>query len=185
MVGIGALAAATLAAYPGFKWLRAHRVPELNYLNESRNLIQAVVDTLIPKTDSPSASECGVHDFLIKVVSECTDTPTQNKFIDGLGALNTTAQSQFNKNFTDCSSAERSTVLAVAERRDAPWPGIAGKVQLRYLGSPFFMTLKKYTVIGYCTSEGGATQGLRYSHVPSVYSACEPYHAGEKAWATT
>jgi hypothetical protein len=126
-----------------------------------------------------------VHDFIIKMIKECTDIVTQNKFLEGLHDVESFTQSEYGKSFPECSGDEREQILKNFEERARPWPGLIGKVQKKYLGGPFFVTLKRYSVIGYCTSEGGATQALRYSHVPANYIACEPYTPGEKAWATS
>ena len=43
--------------------------------------------------------------------------------------------------------------------------------------------LKDLTVLGYFTSEIGATQALNYVEVPGKFDACIPYTPGEKAYA--
>jgi hypothetical protein len=44
--------------------------------------------------------------------------------------------------------------------------------------------MKQLTLLGYFTSEIGATQTLRYVAVPGKYEGCIPYKKGDKAWAT-
>jgi hypothetical protein len=39
-------------------------------------------------------------------------------------------------------------------------------------------------VLGYCTSEVGATQALAYAHVPGDYRGCVPLRPRQKGWAT-
>jgi hypothetical protein len=185
LIGLSVLGGGVLLGYPGFKWIRWNLQPDFDYLAQSRNILASLADTIIPGTDSPGARECGVHDFIIKMIKECTDIMTQNKFLEGLHDLEAFAQSTYGKSFPACSGDEREQMLRNVEDKDRPWPGLAGKVQKKYLGSPFFVTLKRYSVIGYCTSEGGATRALRYSHVPIKYIACESYIPGEKAWATS
>ena len=185
LIGISVLGGGALLGYPGFKWIRWNLHPDFDHLTRSRNLLASLADTIIPRTDTPGASECGVHDFIIKMVKTCTDTMSQNKFLEGLKDLEGFTQSEYGKSFPECTGGERQQILRNFEEKDRPWPGLAGKVQKKYLGSPFFVTLKRYSVIGYCTSEGGATQALRYSHVPAKYVPCEPYIPGERAWATS
>jgi hypothetical protein len=43
--------------------------------------------------------------------------------------------------------------------------------------------LQDLTVLGYFTSEIGATQQLRYYEVPGKYDPCIEYKPGEKAYA--
>ncbi len=184
VLGLSALAGGALLGYPGYKWMRWNQEPDLDYLDQSRNLLASIIDTIIPRTDSPGASDCGVHDFIIKMIKECTDTIGQNKFLEGLRTLDNYSQSAFGRSFQECSADDRIRILYFIEGQDELWPGIAGKIQKKYLGSSFFIVLKKYCVIGYCTSEGGATRALRYSPIPSSYVACMPYVEGDKAWAT-
>jgi gluconate 2-dehydrogenase gamma chain len=51
---------------------------------------------------------------------------------------------------------------------------------------PFILTVKELTMLGYFTSEPGATQVLQYSPVPGAYKGCVPVsEAGNgKTWAT-
>jgi len=156
----------------------------LGYLMRSKALLAALADTIIPKTDSPSASECGVHEFIIGMIQNCTETKTQNTFIAGLKELKEYTTSRFGKTFNECDQINRIAILQHFAQRDEQGAGKIAKIQTFFLGRPFFATLKEYCITGYFTSEGGATQALRYSHVPTAYIACEPYTMGEKAWAT-
>jgi hypothetical protein len=183
LLGISLLAGSAFA-YAGFKWIKINSVPDFDYLKENKRLLAALADTIIPSTDSPSASECHVHEFIMKMVIESTEARTQNNFMSGLSDLEEYSVDTFGKSFIDCSSQEKNQVLTQFSDRDKVKPGIIGKVQKRILGKPFFETLREYTVVGYFTSEQGATQALRYSLVPSKYEACAPYSEGEKAWAT-
>jgi hypothetical protein len=44
--------------------------------------------------------------------------------------------------------------------------------------------LKELTVLGYCTSETGATRAMAYEKVPGEYRGCIDLKPGQKAWAT-
>jgi len=47
----------------------------------------------------------------------------------------------------------------------------------------YFTLMKQLTLLGYFTSEPGATKALRYVPVPGRFEACIPYKKGDKAWA--
>jgi hypothetical protein len=47
----------------------------------------------------------------------------------------------------------------------------------------FFRMMKELALLGYFTSEIGATQAQRYIESPGRYDPCVPYKAGEKGWA--
>ena len=48
----------------------------------------------------------------------------------------------------------------------------------------YFKMMKELTLLGFFTSEIGATKALRYVAVPGKYEGCIPYNKGDKAWAT-
>jgi len=171
-------------SYTSLKFYQLNKRPDLASLGQYKILIDALVDTIIPATDSPGAKEAGVGDFVIKMVADCSNKKSQNKFISGLSDLADYTNDHFKKKFNECSLAERTKALAYFEKEAEPYPGLMGKVSHRFLGDPFFSTLKKYTVLGYCTSEAGATKALAYDYIPGKYIGTISLAPGQKAWAT-
>lgn len=49
--------------------------------------------------------------------------------------------------------------------------------------SQFFPMMKELTLVGYYTSEVGATEELRYEPVPGRWEGCVPFDEIERAWA--
>jgi hypothetical protein len=49
---------------------------------------------------------------------------------------------------------------------------------------PFFRTMKELTLLGYYTSQAGATQELRYAQVPGRFDGCVSFATIGRAWAT-
>ena len=62
-------------------------------------------------------------------------------------------------------------------RRAAPAPASAPAP------APFFRTMKELTLLGYYTSELGATKELRHAPVPGRYEGCVPLAQVGRAWA--
>ena len=50
--------------------------------------------------------------------------------------------------------------------------------------SHYFRMMKELTMLGFFTSEVGATQALRYVETPGRYDGCADYKKGDRAWAT-
>jgi hypothetical protein len=171
-------------AFGGFKWYEVSKTPDIAWLESHKDLLAALADTIIPQTDSPGAHAAAAQDFMITLLKDCTDRHTLNKFIDGCKALESHCQSKYQSSFSHCPEAVRIALLTDLEKKDCPASGILGKAETRYLGKPFFSTLKEYTVIAYCTSEPGATHGLAYVPVPVTYHGCLPLQPGQPAWAT-
>ena len=59
-----------------------------------------------------------------------------------------------------------------------PAPAITADAPTHY-----FRMVKELTLLGYFTSEIGATQALRYVEAPGRFDPCVPYTAGERIWA--
>lgn len=172
-------------AFGGYKWYEENKTPDLAWLEQQKELLAALADTIIPATsNSPGARDAGVGNFMITLLKDCTERRSLNNFIDGLKDLQSYCRSNHQAPFTQCSEADRISTLTHFEQKGRSHPGIWGKAENRYLGKPFFMTLKEYTVIAYCTSEQGATHGLAYVPVPVNYHGCIPLQPGQPAWAT-
>jgi hypothetical protein len=171
-------------AWGGYKWYDWTKTPDLQYLEQQKELISALAGAIIPATDTPGAKEAGVGDFIIIMIRDCTDRMSTNHFIDGLKDLVQYCRNHFDKPFEQCSAPDQQTVLHYFEKKGTPYRGIVGKAQEAYLGRSFFSTLKKYTVEGYCTSQSGATRGLSYLYVPGSFHGCIPLQPGQKTWAT-
>lgn len=174
----------TATGLGGLKWWQLNHTPDKAYLDGKLNLLSALAETIIPKTDTPGAKEAGVGQYLIDMVKDCTDKKTQNKFIDGLKDLEQYTQDKYNKFYETCTVEEQHQVMKHFQEKGKPYNGTIGKAQNKFLGKSFFTTLKEYTVTGYCTSQIGATQGLAYLAVPGPYIGCTSLQKGQKTWAT-
>jgi Gluconate 2-dehydrogenase subunit 3 len=181
---IAFLGGGTIASIGIFKWFDWHKKPDISYLGSQKKLLEALTETIIPTTDTPGAIEAGVPDFILKMVTENMNIVAQNRFIDGLKAVESYAEDTFGKSYIQCSEEQKNTIMRYFEEKSKPLEGIAGKVQRKVLGDPFFPILKEYTCIGYCTSMVGATQALAYTLVPGRFVGCVPMTPNQKSWAT-
>jgi Gluconate 2-dehydrogenase subunit 3 len=173
-----------LLAFSGTKVYERYKSPHFQALKESRALLSALAEMILPRTDSPGAGEAGVGDLIARMVRDCADRKTQNNFINGLEMLAGRARSRYGKDFGQCSLAERTALLTECEQQGSVYAGKAGKLQKLLLGDSFFTTLKKYTILGYCTSQAGATGGLRYDYIPGKYVGSVILTPGQRGWAT-
>ena len=183
ILGIGLLGTVGVGAYSGLKWRSWTKSPDLAYLKSKRELLSSLVETIIPETDTPGAREAGVHDFVIKMVADCIDIKSQNKFIDGLKELEEFCLDEYGQPYESCSEETQTKVMRRFEEKGKPYKGIVGKAEKKFLGQSFFTTLKQYTSIGYCTSQLGATQALAYLPIPGKLIGCIDLEKGQKSWA--
>lgn len=172
------------AAVGGFNFYRFYRTPDLSSLEGHKRLIEELSEIIIPETDTPGAKSAGVAPVIITLVKDCTNRKAQNRFLYGLDDVEDYARSKYGKSFVDCDKAAKIAITGHFEQRDRPWAGIKGKVSRRLIGDSFFITLKKYTLLGYGTSMKGATMGMAYDFIPGQYKGIVPLRPGQKCWAT-
>jgi len=142
---------------------------------EEVKLITAASDRIIP-----GAAEAGVPQFIDVMLSEYYLPEDQKQFQSGLVALEAQSQEILHKSFTKGDPAEQDQVLSDQ--------AASAKKQVQADPSPpqpFFLMIKELTVLGFFTSEIGATQTLQYDEVPGGFQGCAPLESvGGKTWAT-
>ena len=175
---------ATAVACGGYEWFELTKKPDIPYLLGKKQLLAELAETIIPSTLTPGAKEAGAVEFMIPILTECTDHKTLNRFIEGLQDLETYTHSRYQHDFTQCSGEEKEEVLHYFEEKAQSLTAWLARAEVKFLGRPFFETLKHYTVEGYCISEKGATLALSYIPVPGKYEACIPLEPMQRAWAT-
>jgi hypothetical protein len=132
---------------------------------EMRTLI-ALVDSILPATDSPAASAADTHYFIDLAMPACASVAAQGTFRAGLEDFR-------QKRFESLAADEQVALLKARAARD---------MELTYDQS-FFKILKDYTLTGYFLSEVGATQALAYERVPGGFQGDVPLAPNQKAWA--
>lgn len=182
--GILTLGFLGISSFSAYKWIYFHRSVDSRSILLYRELIAELADTIIPTTDTPGAKAVKAENYIINVLLNCTDKVGQNIFLNGLQDVEEFTKSKFDKDFFRCTVDERNHILKHFEDKSAYPYQIINKINNKIFGEPFFLSLKKLTVEGYCYSEIGATQGLAYDYVPGSYESCIPLKPNQKSWAT-
>ncbi len=144
------------------------------------DLLGDIADTILPPTSSPGAKEAGVGAFIPVMVKDCYAQDDQKTFVDGLAKLEDAAKEKFGRKFQELDPNERTELLAAIDKQ-------AKDHQRNKTGEDpnhYFHLFKQLTLLGFFTSELGATKALRYVQVPGRYDGDYPYKKGDKAWAT-
>jgi hypothetical protein len=167
------------------KWLlNEDKEVNIKSLPQKKQLIAELAEAIIPRTDTPGAKDAQVPDFIIKMIAVDTDKQSQHNFLLGLANLERHTLSNYHVPFTRCSAAQKKAVLQYFQDKETYSLNILNRIRNKYWGPPFFKKLKELTVVGYCTSMQGATQGMAYLPVPGHFHACIPLTKNQKAWAT-
>lgn len=146
---------------------------DIAYLNE-------IAETIIPKTDTPGAKDAKVGEFMTVMVKDCYDEKDQKTFLEGMGKLDDASKKKNNKSFMESTPEERKALLIDLDKEAKDY----AKNKKPDDPNHYFSLMKQLTLMGYFTSEPGATKALRYVAVPGRYEGCIPYKKGDKAWAT-
>lgn len=160
--------------------------PELTYTpsfftEDQARVMSALAETIIPKTDTPGAIEAGVPGFIDKILKDCYKKEDQDRFITGLAEFDAACAKTHSDSFINLD-AEKQLEFAKAQNEAA----INVTKEDPSAPRPFFLMAKELTLLGFFTSEPGATQVLQYVAVPGAYKGCIPLaEAGNgKTWAT-
>jgi glucoside 3-dehydrogenase (cytochrome c) hitch-hiker subunit len=140
--------------------------------------VKVMAEMIIPKTDTPGATEVGTADFIDLVLTEWYEEPERKRFVDGLGEVDSRARRSFGKDFVDCAPDQQADILtALGDRmtEDAKAFSSSGRSQsLRGYShnSGFYPMFRRLTLTAYYTSEAGATDELHFEMIPGEYRGC-------------
>lgn len=136
---------------------------EANILSkEQMETIAAVVERILPKTDTPGALDAGVDQYVSLAVNKFYKAEDQKKFLDNLGKFDKYASDKYKKTFAKLTDENKDDVLKM----------MAEEWKKNEKDPHIFKEMRDLTVSGYCTSEQGAKQLLKYDPIPGPYKGC-------------
>jgi hypothetical protein len=161
----------------------------LRTLNPHQNdTVVAMIDQIIPATDTPGAKGARVNEFIDVILTEWADAEERKNFLDGLAGVDKQTNDLFGKNFVDASPAQQVTLLrsmdesvATQRTRRMRHGNTIPEERDKQLRGEFFNVFKGITVHGYYTSEIGFSQELNLQIIPGAQHGCMPLPAEKKA----
>jgi len=150
--------------------------------------ISELAEIILPKTTTPGAKDVGVPGFIDDLLKEVYTKEQQEKFLKELSEFDEEAKKDFGDNF---GLLKKEDQLAFVKKKhdeamssdEAKRPAGFRNYSKKKDEVPFILTVKELTLLGFFTSEPGATQVLQYNQVPGVYQGCVPLEKVGKAWA--
>ena len=163
-------------AKPGIDW------KPVFLQEEQASIISTVSDIIIPRTDTPGAVDVGVPRFIDQMLKDVYSEEDQKFFLDGLNAFNEQAKAEYDEAFTDLDAEDQAALVKKVHNAAVEVETTTDPAPKR----PFILMMKELTMLGFFTSEPGATEVLQYVAVPGAYKGCIPVsEAGNgKTWAT-
>ncbi|MDE3236472.1 MAG: gluconate 2-dehydrogenase subunit 3 family protein [Bacteroidota bacterium] len=161
--------------------------------------LDEVGETIIPTTSSPGAKAAKIGEFMKVMVTDCYTEDDQKAFMAGIDQLNEASKKANGVDFMKATPDQRKTLLTAIDKeakeyqkeKDAKESAERQKANkerdklFTWQPNHYFTMMKQLTLLGYFTSEPGATKALRYVQVPGKFEGCTEYKKGEKAWATS
>ncbi len=141
-------------------------------------LLDEIGDTILPATDVPGAKAVGIGAFMAMMVNNCYDAPDQQAFKTGLKSVADTFRTRHRTEFASGTVGQRTSLLNGLDAEQRTYTATRTDNQPHH----HFRIMKDLTILGYFTSEIGATQALRYEEVPGRYDGDAPYKKGDRAW---
>jgi len=150
-------------------------------LNPHQNeTVVAMIDQIIPATDTPGAKDARVNEFIDVILTEWATDEERRNFLDGLADVDKQSQALFGKDFASASPAQQVVLLrsmdAAAEvarshRNPRPpfWEPEGRDTQMQ---GDFFTVFKNMTLYGYYTSETGFAKELKLEIIPGAQHGC-------------
>jgi hypothetical protein len=139
-------------------------------------LLNAVADTILPKTDSVGALDAAVPARLDAMLQTWASEETRAQIDGALTRIDAAARAARGRGFAALTPVERAAVLGPhdeAALEKVPPPPDAPKgifsLQQAYVADPGYYRLKDLIVLLYYFSEPAATSELVYEHVPGQF----------------
>ena len=135
---------------------------ELMVLNrQQHNLAKSIADTILPRTDTPSASDVLVPQLLDLLLKDVFDEKVKEHFIAGLNQFDADCNTSTGKSFTQLDQEARNKYLDVIDRE------VMAKEYKEHI--PFYFTFKQLAITIYFSSEQGIKQNLSYVPIPGSF----------------
>jgi glucoside 3-dehydrogenase (cytochrome c) hitch-hiker subunit len=148
--------------------------------------VTAITELIIPRTETPGATDVHVTEFIDLIVTEWYNAAEKARFLEGLADVDSRTQALFEKNFVDSSSPQQAEILtALGDQMTEEADALRDHAR-QYRGSPpepnqnFYYVLRGLTLMGYYTSEAGATRDLHFQIIPGRYDGCVEGRVGKE-----
>ena len=148
--------------------------------------VVAMIDQIIPATDTPGAKGARVNEFMDVILTEWASDEERRNFLDGLADVDKQSNALFGKDLAAATpyqqlallrSMDEAGTVARSKRKDRPpfWESAGRDTQMQ---GDFFTVFKNMTLHGYYTSEVGFTKELKLEIIPGAQHGCMPLGPG-------
>ncbi len=155
------IAAGTLVVPACFRESGSRTIGLVNLtISEQQELLmEELVETMIPATETPGAKELLLHFFVLKMIDDCHSPEEQVSFSKGLREFSTRKDPATGNTFLDLSSESKLSFLKEIAAQDE------GEI------AKFYLITKRRCIQGYMNSKTVMTDLKKYELIPGRYNA--------------
>lgn len=180
---------------------------------EQEKMLAEVADIIIPATGTPGAKAAGVGPFIALMIKDCYPEDAQKAFVKGLEDLDKRSEKEYKKSFLEASVKEREELIGKlreetisgqtadkdaekaeeerlakettsGQRSEKENPANSMNPKEKKPAKPYFYAIARdLTLLGYFTSEIGATQAYEYVEIPGRYDGCVDMKPGQRYYS--
>jgi hypothetical protein len=146
--------------------------------------LREAAEMILPQTDTPGATDAQVAEFVDLMMTEWMDPAERDAMTGALAELDRRTQGEHGTTFVESTANQRLALMtaldaevAVLLRADGAEPADDyvenpdGRAYPTAPEHPFYQ-LKRWTLIGYFTSEPGMTEALKWNPFPGRWEPC-------------
>lgn len=153
---------------------------------EEKHMVSHLVDIILPASDTPGALDVNVPQFLDLMYNDIEKKENQDIFKKGASLFAVKFKSQFTSEAIDGNKEQFETLLAsyfkisddetetILKVQRLPIENVTDSQIENYALYKFLLSVKRYTLFGYFTSEKVGEEVLNYDPVPGIQIGCLP-----------
>ncbi len=136
--------------------------------------LRSICETVIPRTDTPSAADVNCHEFIAHQLSTCHSLSEVRNVQQLITQIDQVSRATAGQPYIALNSEQQTEMLEALEDHKG----------FDQTTAHHFSFLKGLIIFGYFTSEAGATKALNYQMVPGGYKGSIPVTPETKAWGS-
>lgn len=133
------------------------------------SLLGILSDIIIPRTESVSATEANVPEFIDLLLADILDSDVSVRTREGLQEMNALCREKYSESFTDLKGEKQ---VAFIQKLDNEAFGLVDNTDFGDGIRSKYKSIKGLILTAYYTSEKGVTGNLDYAPVPGVFQSC-------------
>ena len=151
---------------------------------EESQTISALLDMILPRTETLGALDVKADVFIDKVIAATYNEADQKHIRSEIASFNLVCKEKYNGTFIELSKADRIKVLQQVEATSGKFnSGVWGTGVGDQEPIGFYRSMKSMAIWAYFTSEEIGENVLNYDPIPGKYEPCKPLSEIGNRWS--